>query len=100
MKIDPVVGSVGTKITQIITALHRRLTLNDNIACAIVDVADSGTANTEFTVDHRLGYVPTVYIANVSKSGYVYDSSRATWTATQMTLKCSAANAAIRLVIF
>ena len=100
MIVDPVIYSPHSKLGEIIKALQRRLTLKDNIATAIIDVADTGTANVTFTVNHRLGYIPTTYIWNIDRAGTVYDFSRATWTSTQMTLRCSVANAVLKLVVF
>ena len=61
-------------------------------------VADTGTADTEFTVAHGLGATPTGYIVvSIDKAGIVYKGSTA-WDATNMYLKCSAANAALKLI--
>ena len=87
-------------IKHIISALNKQLDLYDNLRCKILDVADTGSANTEFSVTHGLGVKPVIYIANIDRSGIVYDSNRATWTDTVMTLKCSVANAVLKLVVF
>ena len=80
-------------------ALTNRLRFQDNFQCKLVDVLDTGSADTEFIVTHNLGAVPTHYLANAS-AGYVYDSDRANWTDEEMKLKCSAPNASLKLVIF
>ena len=58
-----------------------------------------GTANTPFTVSHDLGYVPTrFHVVYNDSAGVVYDSGVA-WTASAISLKCSAASATIRVFI-
>lgn len=61
--------------------------------------ADTGNADTQFSVTHTLGIVPTDYIVTyISKGGVVYDSGT-TWTTTTIYLKCTAANAAVNIFI-
>ena len=63
-------------------------------------VADTGNADTEFTVAHGLGRTPVGFlVVNANKAGYVYDSGSA-WGSTNILLKASAANMAITLMIF
>lgn len=65
-----------------------------------VSVADTGTADTEFTVSHYLGRIPEGYLLTCTdKAASVYESGTA-WTATTIYLKCSAANAKIDLLVF
>ncbi len=65
----------------------------------MVYVANTGTANIQFTVTHNLGRVPKFYdVKYISVSGIIYDSGTA-WTKTQAFFKCSAANAHVRLFI-
>lgn len=81
-------------------ALQNRLTFNENIQSSVVVVPDTGLANSGFVVEHNLGKVPTGYIANVDRAGIVYDFNRNLWSATQMQLKCSVANTALKLIVF
>ena len=63
-------------------------------------VADSGSANAEFTVSHNLGRIPNGFILTKSdKACNVYDSG-STWTTSALYLKCDAANVALSLSIF
>ena len=72
----------------------------DNFDAEILSVADSGTANTEFTVSHTLKRVPIGFIVlNINKAGVVYDSGTA-WTTSAIYLKCSTANTVIKLLVF
>ena len=71
----------------------------DNIAGVWAAIADTGTANTDFTFTHNLLYVPTGFIViNQSKAGVVYQGS-IPWTTTKITLKCSVANDKVLLFI-
>lgn len=63
-------------------------------------VADTGTANTEFSVTHHLSRVPNGFIITKSdKACSVYDSGT-TWTNSLIYLKCDAANTALSLSVF
>lgn len=71
----------------------------ENIAGEFQVIADTGSANTQFSVTHTLGAVPVGYIIlKNSKSGVIYDGTDA-WTSTTIYLKCSAANAAITIFL-
>jgi hypothetical protein len=64
-----------------------------------VVVADTGALDTEFTVPHNLGVIPSgVYIIRADKAGSLYDSGTA-YTDTDIYLKLDAANAALTLRI-
>lgn len=63
-------------------------------------VADSGNANTEFSVTHHLGRMPVGFIVTKSDAACsVYDSGT-TWTTTTIYLKCDAANTALTISVF
>lgn len=63
-------------------------------------VADSGNANTEFSITHHLGRTPNGFIVTKSdKAASVYDSGT-TWTTSLIYLKCDAANTALSLSVF
>lgn len=100
MQIDPVINNINATVRLIVQGLRNKLTFEDNVQCSIVDVSDSGLANTAFTVSHNLGKVPKYYVWNIDRAGIVYDYSKVTWTATTMQLKCSVANAVLKLVVF
>jgi len=70
-----------------------------NQRVAQVTISDTGAANTEFAVTHNLGVVPTYYLWNINKSGVVYKGTTA-WTTTNIYLKCSVANAEVKIVVF
>lgn len=63
-------------------------------------VADSGSADTEFSITHHLGRVPAGFILTKSdKAAVLYDSGSA-WTTTTIYLKCNVANAALTVSVF
>lgn len=93
-------GKQRLLLKKIVDALTRNITFEDNIRAAMITVDDTGTAHTEFTVTHNLGKTPTGYIATLDSAGVVYDSSVDTWNPSTMALKCSVANAKLRIVVF
>lgn len=71
----------------------------ENIAGEFQIVSDTGNANTEFSFTHGLGAVPVGFLViNIDKGGVVYDSGTA-WTSTTIYLKCSVANANVKLFL-
>lgn|SRR5665647_3766361 len=100
MQVDLSIIDINKSVKQLISALRRRLTFDENIQCQIIEVADTGMALTPFLVVHKLGKTPIGYIANLDKHGTIRDVSRVSWTTTQMQLECSAANAKVYLIVF
>lgn len=71
----------------------------DNIRGVWVAIGDTGAANTDFTFNHNLLYIPTGFILmNQTKAGILYQGS-VPWTDKQMTLKCSVANDSILIFV-
>lgn len=71
----------------------------ENMAGEWQVIADTGSADTEFSVSHTVGSVPQGFlVTNIDAGGVVYDSGTA-WTDTTIYLKCSAANAAVTLFL-
>ena len=65
-----------------------------------LEVADTGNADTEFSVTHHLDRIPTGYMLTYNdKACSVYDSGTA-WTKHVVYLKCDTANVNIKLVVF
>lgn len=102
MRVDSVLGNLDPKraLRLLFMGLRNGLTFEENFRAKRVDVADSGAANTDITVAHNLGRVPAYYLWNIDRNGVVYDQNKAGWTTTTMTLRCSAANAIVTLVVF
>ena len=70
-----------------------------NIKGVPVVIADTGTANTEFSVTHNIGDTPVFYWYTLDKAGSLYDSNRAGWTTDVILLKCTVANANARIFV-
>lgn len=71
----------------------------DNIAGVWASVADTGLADTNFSITHNLGYIPSGWILmNQSIAGVLYKGSVA-WTTTTMSLKCNVAHDNVAIFI-
>jgi len=62
-------------------------------------IADTGDANTEFSVTHTLGRIPTGYLVTSNNKAAVVYTGTTTWTSTTIYLRCDAANCAISVFI-
>lgn len=91
---------IGPTLQQIVDAINGKLSFEDNLFVSVVNIADTGGANSDNTVNHGLQYIPTGYIWNIDRAGIVYDFNKAGWTNRQIHVKCSVANAVVRLIIF
>ena len=71
----------------------------ENIKGQFQVIADTGSANTEFTVAHDLGAVPVGYlVTKISNAGVIYLGTTS-WDASNIYLKSSAANSAVTIFI-
>jgi hypothetical protein len=71
----------------------------ENISGEWQVVADTGNADTEFSITHTIGAVPIGFIVtNIDKGAVIYDSGTA-WTTTQIHLKASVANCAVTVFL-
>ncbi|CAB4164980.1 hypothetical protein UFOVP1537_41 [uncultured Caudovirales phage] len=101
MRVSSLIATnVEAAVKDILQVINGKIDLADNVFCCIVTATAHATPNTEFSVTHNLQRIPTIYIVNIDRSGIVYDSSRSTWTAQTIKLKCSVASAVLHLVIF
>ena len=81
------------------TIINNGIKFADNVNCAIKEVADTGLADSEFSVAHGLGRTPVGYfIIGRDCACSVYDGGSAN-TATTLYLRCSVANAALKVLI-
>jgi len=91
--------SLSRFILDLASVINGGLKIPDNISSDIVAVADTGLANTEFTVTHTLKRVPQGFIIiNNDKAGVVYNSTTV-WTTTAIYLKCNTANCSISVLL-
>lgn len=63
-------------------------------------VADTGDADTEFSIATHSGKVPSGFILTRSDKACVIYDSDTEWTTTAIYLKCNVANASITLTVF
>lgn len=97
---DEEVRTWATRLRTLLDEAFRKVALMPFNRSTQADVADTGNADTEFTVLHNLSRVPKGYgVTYTDAGGVVYDSGTA-WTAVAIYLKCSAANAHIKVLIF
>ena len=88
------------KITTLLDSNFRKIAQIPFNLSEIVSVADTGSADTEFSVTHHLRHTPSGFIIVLSdKACSCYDSGTA-WTNTTVYLKCNAANAEIKVLVF
>jgi hypothetical protein len=75
------------------------LNFSDNFDSVFVTYTSNAIANTEDSVSHLLGKVPTGYIVvKKDKAADVYNTSAL--TSTVLRLKCSVSSAALTLLVF
>lgn len=65
------------------------------------NITAPGTPDTEFSVTHELGKVPSFYWVNADRACSVYQlpDTGTAWTETTIFLKCSVASAKLRIFI-
>lgn len=100
MKLNRIYTNLNLAIQAILDAVNGKLTFEENLFVKQVTITNSGVADAINTVSHSLQFVPTGYIANIDRAGIVYDYNRSGWTSSQITVKCSVANAKIVLTIY
>lgn len=70
-----------------------------NMDCWKASGTAPGVANTDFTISHRLGRIPiTIGGQDTDNGGLLYRGTVA-WTAAQVTLRCTTANANYKIVL-
>lgn len=80
--------------------INKGLKFSDNFNAEVLDISDSGAADSENTVAHTLKRVPVGFmIFTINKAGIVYKSATA-WTTTSIYVKCNVANCEIKLLVF
>ena len=65
----------------------------------ILEKSDTGTANTEFSLQHHLARLPLYYILVwADKAAQLYNGTT-TWTNNTIYLKCNVANAHVKILV-
>jgi len=63
-------------------------------------ISDTGTANTQFSITHHLERIPLGYVTlKISNGGIIYDGT-SSWTTTTIYLRCTTANANVKILVF
>jgi hypothetical protein len=97
---DEATKSWAEKFTSFLDDTFRKIAAIPFNKSEVLAVADTGNANTEFTLTHYLKRAPDGFILTKSdKACNIYDSGTA-WTTTAIYLKCDAANAAVEICVF
>ena len=97
---DPETRKALTALLRQLRAIVRDITQMPFNRSESLTVADTGTADTQFSVAHHLGRVPAGYVlTKTSKAADLYDGTSAN-TDTTLYLRCSAANAAVTVQVF
>jgi hypothetical protein len=92
--------SWADKITTLLDNNFRKIAQIPFNLSESVSIADTGIADTEFSVTHHLGRVPSGFLITMSdKACSCYDSGTA-WTSSAIYLKCNAASAAVKVLVF
>lgn len=98
--------SLNSDLDKLYLAVQGRIRFGDgtdgtteNIYGQFQVIADTGSANTNFSVTHTLGATPVGYlVTKISNAGVIYLGTDA-WTSTTISLKSSAANSAVTIFI-
>lgn len=72
-----------------------------NMSGQWVNVQSPVTPNTQFSVSHTLGRIPSMYFYNVDQAAIVYQlpNTGSPWTTTKVFLKCNVASVNIRIFL-
>ena len=74
-------------------------TEDQNIQGTMIEITDSGVANSSITINHNLGYIPKFYdVKYLSASSTIFDFGTA-WTKTQIFLASSIAHIKFRIFV-
>lgn len=74
-------------------------TQDQNIQGKMIEIADSGVANSSITINHNLGYIPKFYdVKYASLATQVFDYGTA-WTKTQIFLASTTAHTKLRIFV-
>lgn len=93
------IKEIDKDLITLFNCLQGRVRFGENISGRFFNVSDTGSANTEFSINHNLSSIPTGYlVTSISNAGIIYKSSTS-WTSSNVYLKCSSANAAVTLFL-
>lgn len=97
---DEVIRALTGMMSNLRAIFDKRVGVSDNLDVAEVSYTSNGSADTEDTVAHTLGRIPTGFIVtSLDKAGIVYASGTA-FTASNLYLKVSATTVAVKLLVY
>jgi hypothetical protein len=80
--------------------INKGIRSEDNFDAIIVNVTDTGNADTQFDVTHSLGRVPAGYrVVFIDKGAVIYDAG-APWDVTKIYLASTVANCNVKIEVF
>lgn len=100
---DPTTKNWADKMVRFLDDLIKKIAAIPFNRSESLNVADTGSADTTFTLSHHLGRVPSgLFVTRIDKAGIVYVDSTdfGNWSTTEIKFKCSVANALIKLSVF
>ena len=90
-------------VTDLSRLLNKGIKFAENLNAEIVSYTSNAVADTEDTINHTLGRVPSGYLAlHRSKAGIIYQgpATGTAWTASAIYVKCNVASTVFSLMIF
>lgn len=101
MRIDPYgwLYELKVAVKQILTALDKRLDVDENFRAYTESITTPATPGETFTVSHNLGRTPSRYIVNVEAQCTVWSANKASWNEQEIFLKCSGASCPIVVTV-
>lgn len=97
---EPTTKNWADKLIHMLDDLIKKIVSIPFNRSEILEISDTGTANTEFSIAHHLIRIPKGFIVvRIDKAASVY-ASGTTWTKTTIYLECSLANSSIKLCVF
>lgn len=98
--LDGLIRTLRKFIDDTVYTVNNGIRIDQNLDADIVTVADTGDADTEFTVSHSLKRVPTGYIVSKNSNGGVVYTGETAWTSTAIYLKNTVANGNVNIIVY
>jgi len=99
MKEQDLFNTLDTVFNNLGGILNRGIRFQDNVDCTLVSFTSNGVADTETTVAHTLGKVPTgVIVYEQDKAGSLYKSKA--YDASNIYIKSDVASVAFKVIVF
>jgi hypothetical protein len=86
-------------VKRIIEALEARLTFDDNLQQATIDMTTPAVAGTTFTVTHNLGRTPRRWIVNPETDDIFWSVDKNLWDQEKIYLRCSGSSVPLTITV-